>query len=300
MMSPTRKSPFSSAAPVFRGSLRVLGVALFLSLMGVRPAAADQARDWIIAAQPSGTDVFVDVVLPGAQLTAEHRVPIYGFSNQLTLRGNALYTAAFYESQADVELRILALTLGGTFGYHASMRNMEFEAGDRIDRHARRMRTVDGDFSRVGYEYAEGRATLSLPINDYVVFNAINSMRHEGRPMRSVDWRNGVVRDDGLLFRSDIMLFLKHKDWGGFAPLFQIMSFDLDDERHTQFNYGFMLVTRPGIQRANDLLFLQVLLHPGSSLGGYDNSDVYGLDVLFSPVTFLLAYRTMIPVWRPE
>jgi hypothetical protein len=82
--------------------------------------------------------------------------------------------------------------------------------------------------------------------------------------------------------------------------MMQFLNFELGDRRYTQFNYGFMLATRPGLQRADDILALQVLIHPGGSLGGVDNGDVYGLDVLFSPVTFFLAYRTVLPLWRPE
>ena len=65
-------------------------------------ARAEQTRDFMIAAGEPGTDVFVDTVLPGAQLTVEHREPIYAFANQLNLRANTLLTPAFFESQADV------------------------------------------------------------------------------------------------------------------------------------------------------------------------------------------------------
>jgi hypothetical protein len=271
-----------------------------LTALTVSTAQAEQRRDWMIAPQPDGTDLFVDLILPGAQLTAEHRIPIYGFANQLTFRGNALYTAAFYESQADVDLRILALTLGATYGFRSVLRNMQFEEGERLDRDARRKRTVDGDFDKTVWGFFEGRARLSLPINEYVVFDGINALRIENRPDRTLDWRTGVVHDGGTFWKSDWMLFFKHEDWGGLAPMMQFLNFELGDRRYTQFNYGFMLATRPGLQRADDILALQVLIHPGGSLGGVDNGDVYGLDVLFSPVTFFLAYRTVLPLWRPE
>lgn len=261
---------------------------------------AEQPRDWMIAAQPNGTDLFLDMVLPGAQVTLEHRLPIYGFANQLSLRSSTLYTLAFAQSQVDVELRILVLTLGGSVGFRSSFRNMEFGPDDEIDRHARRLRTVDGDYGTATWDYEEARATLSLPINDYVVFNAINTLRREARPDRSIDYFHGLVHDSGVLWKSDIMLFAKHRDWGGIAPLVQVLDFGLDGRRHTQFNYGFIATTRPGFQRADDLIFLQVLFHPGASLGGVDNDEVYGLDVLFSPITFQLAYRSSLPVWRPE
>jgi hypothetical protein len=37
-----------------------------------------------------------------------------------------------------------------------------------------------------------------------------------------------------------------------------------------------------------------MLFHAGDALGGYDNSDVYGMAVLRGPVAFTLAYRSVI------
>jgi hypothetical protein len=108
------------------------------------------------------------------------------------------------------------------------------------------------------------------------------------------------VRDSGAFFRSDIMLFFKHRDLGGIAPMMQIMNYDLGNERFTQFNYGFLLATRPGFRRANDILFLQFLFHPCSTFGSYDNSEGYGNHLLFSPISITLAYRVIFPMWRPE
>ena len=42
--------------------------------------------------------------------------------------------------------------------------------------------------------YGEGRATLSLPINDNLVFLSVNALRFEGGLDRVFDWRLGIVR----------------------------------------------------------------------------------------------------------
>lgn len=253
----------------------------------------------MIAAQPSGTDALVDVVFPGVQVALEHRVPIYGFANQLTLRANALYTVPFYESQADVELRILVLTLGASAGFRSDFRALSFGPNERLDRDHRRIRDIDGRSEHQTWGFGEGRATVSLPINDYVVFNAINSLRVQAQPDRTFDWRTGVVHD-GMFYKSDIMLFFKHGEIGGFAPMMQILNFGLGETRFTQINYGFMAVTRPGFKRRDDIFFLQFLFHPGDTLGSYDNEPAYGMHLFFAPITFTLAYRMILPVWRPE
>jgi len=101
-------------------------------------------------------------------------------------------------------------------------------------------------------------------------------------PSRTYDWRNAVVRDSNdMLFRSDLMLIFKHKNFGGLAPMMQIMNYSLGNERFTQLNYGFALATRPGFRRANDIFFVQFLFHPGSTFGSYDSSEAYGNHLLF-------------------
>jgi hypothetical protein len=277
-------------------------VAALVALASARPARAEQARDWMISAPADGTFANVDLVVPGAQLGLEHRVPIYGMANQLTLRANALLMVPFLEPQADVDLRIVVLTLGASVGYHTDLAHMDFYPGQPDDRVERRRRFIDGDMNTASWGYGEGRATLSLPFNDNLVFNAINYLHVDGSGMadRTFDWRNGVVRDGGVLLKSDIMLFVKHRDWGAIGPMMQILNYGLGNDRLTQINYGVQIVTRPGFVRRNDIFFLQLLFNPGSTFGTYDNSKGYGNHLIYSPIAFTMAYRMVLPVWRPE
>lgn len=288
-----------------RFSARHLALATSLFVAGSRllhaaPVRAEQTRDWMISAPQNGTDVMVDAILPGAQVAVEHKLPIYGMANQLTLRANALYTVPFYESQGDVELRIVVLTLGASGGFRSDFGHMGFRPDESIERGERRRRFVNGDVDTATWGYGEGRATLSLPINDYVLLNAVNTLRIENSPDRSFDFRLGVVHDSGALFKSDIMLFLKHRSLGGLAPTVQVLNFGLGGHRFTEINYGFTLATRPGFRRGYDIFFLQLLFNPGSTFGTYDNRYGYGLHLLFAPITFTMAYRMVLPVWRPS
>ncbi|HEY3594285.1 MAG TPA: hypothetical protein VGL13_10435, partial [Polyangiaceae bacterium] len=73
---------------------------MVLALVAVSSGTrADQARDWMVAAQPAGTYLNLDVVFPGVQAQLEHRIPIYGGANELDFKVNALPTLVFYESQ---------------------------------------------------------------------------------------------------------------------------------------------------------------------------------------------------------
>ena len=298
-MSPKRRD---FAAHTLRRPVATAGALFSVGwLLWGSAARAEQARDWMISAPADGTFANVDVVLPGAQLGIEHRVPIYGAVNQLTLRANALYTIPFYEPQADVELRIVVLTLGASGGYHGDLSHMQFAPGENSDRHQRRLRFVDGHYDTDSWAYGEGRATLSLPFNDHLLFNAINTLRVDpGMSERTFDWRMGVVRDGGVMLKSDIMLFVKDRDWGAIGPMVQLLNFDFGRRNFTQLNYGFQIVARPGFVRRNDIFFLQMLFNPGSTFGTYDNSGGYGNHLLFSPIAFTAAYRIVLPVWRPE
>jgi hypothetical protein len=124
------------------------------------------------------------------------------------------------------------------------------------------------------------------------VFNHTTAYRLTGAEERSFDNISNVVHD-GQFLRADFQLFFKHKEIGALAPMFQILHFPLDDENHTQFNYGFFFVTRAGLVQRDDLLLWQVMFH-SDVFGGYDNSDVYGAALWRGPMTFLLAYRSVI------
>lgn len=107
--------------------------------------------------------------------------------------------------------------------------------------------------------------------------------------------RPSRVIDDGENVRTDFQLFFKNEDFGGLAPVSQILNFPLSGEWHTQYNYGFMLVTRAGLVQRDDLLVWQMLFHSGPVFGGgYDNRDNYGSAMWRGPFTFLLAYRSVI------
>lgn len=281
------------------------------------PAAqADQPRDWMIGPATEGGKLNVDLVYPGMQIGYEHTTPIYGAANSLTVRGSNLLTAAFNDTRADVDLRIVIVTLGASIGYRDNWRSHIYQRGEQVDRAARRNTDNTGGFEgtllnngREDWGYLEGRLGLALPFNKYLVYSSTTALLFEDRPARSLDWRNGVVRDADMLVRSDHFLLAHHRSFGGIGPLFQAMNYELDNTRTTQLNYGFMFVGRPGFTKDNDLILFQMLFHFGDSLGGDDNRQYWGAHNIYSsdstlvsdkgldlggervPLTFLLAYR---------
>jgi hypothetical protein len=283
----------------------VLAILGFVAVLAPAATRADQARDWMVAAQPGGTYVNLDVIFPGIQAMLEHRVPIFGSANELDFRVSALPTIIFLESQADVDLRLVVLTLGASVGYRDVFQNIAFApgtsatGGTRFDRVARRDVQFGGSYDSATSGFGEGRAILSLPMNDHLVFQSINALRFEGGGDRTFDWRLGVVRDAGMVLRSDSTLFYKHRGFGAIGPQVQVLNYALDGLRNTQINYGFTFTTRPGLRSRDDILFLSVLVGVGGTVNGVPTGDVYGNHLFKMPLTFQLAYRTVLEVSGP-
>jgi hypothetical protein len=172
---------------------------------------------------------------------------------------------------------------------------MTFEPGEPMDRSQRRVRWAAGEFDTAAWPHAEARLSLAIPFNDYVLVNCVNTARYEDRPDRSYDWRNGLVHDRGMLYKSETMFFVKHPDFGALGPMLTFLDFELDGERHTQVMYGFTFVSRAGITRWNDLIAIQMWFY-GDTLDDFDNSDIYGWDMWRGPWNLMVAYMSLIPL----
>lgn len=261
---------------------------------------AEQARDWMVAAQPAGTYVNLDIIFPGVQAMLEHRHQFYGQANELNIKASVLPTIVFMESQIDADLRLVVLSLGGSAGIRNVFHNLEFPRGANVDAAARRNLDFGGGFNNAWSAFGEARATLSLPINDHLVFLSVNGLRFEGGADRTFDWRLGIVRDAGMLIRSDTTVFYKHRNFGAIGPQVQVLNYALDGLRNTQINYGFTFTTRPGLRARNDIVFFSVLFGIGGTINGMPTIDYYGNHTFKIPVTFQLAYRTVLEVATPS
>jgi hypothetical protein len=273
---------------------KVLGYGVLLGglLLPLR-ASAEQRHDWMLAAGKPGTYVNLDIIFGAVQATLEHRINIFGGANTLTLKAGALAAIPFGSAQADADLRIVILNIGASVGAQDIWINQTFPKGVEPTRKLRREREASGDFDTAQYAFFEGRAGIVLPFNDYLLFNNVNSFRIMGSQENTFDYQTGVVHDGNYL-RSDFQLFVKHNDFGGLAPMFQILNFPYLNERRTQTNFGFVFVSRAGLVGRDDLILFQMLFHAGDALGGYDNSNVYGMAVLRGPLSFTLVYRSVI------
>jgi len=279
---------------------KVLGYgAMLAGLLMPVTASANQPQDWMLAAGKPGTFVNLDAVFGAFQAGLEHRLNMFGNANQLTLRGSAIAAIPFGSTQIDADLRILVLTLGTSVGASDVWHNQTFDVTQTdLTRKARRERESSGQTNSMTFGFWEGRVTLSLPFNDYVLFNSPHAFRVTGARARSFDNLIGVVHD-GNYYRGEFQLFFKHPDVGGIAPVVQVLNFPLDNgpldnARRTQVNYGFTFVSRAGLVRRNDLILFSLLFHPGGELGGYDNRQVYGMAVLRGPMQFTFVYRSVI------
>src|SRR4051794_3262669 len=185
------------------------GLWLLSPLLVPAVAFAHQPQDWMLSAGKSGTFVNLDVIFGAFQAGLERRIPIYGKANQLTLRGSAIAAIPFGSAQLDADLRIVVLTFGASVGIADTWRNQTFTPEESLSRKERREREAAGEMNSMPYGFVEGRVSLALPMNDYLVFNCVNAYRITGADTRTFDNLLGVVHD-GNYFRSDIQLFFKH------------------------------------------------------------------------------------------
>jgi hypothetical protein len=266
-----------------------LGLASFASR-----SRADQPRDYMLGRAPTGEFLLVDYFGTGGQLTLQTRKQIYGPANDATVGAATLIGYPLGQVNAFARLRLLFLDFGGTAGYRATWRNLSFAPGkngeycSRCDSAARRDRDpVLGsgpDTDRFGF--AEAHAQLYVPFNDYVVFTSLVAARYEGCKPRSYDWFYSDIHDAGVMGRSESMLFVKHRSLGGIGPYVQAMILPRGSEHVTEWAFGFNAVTRPGLARHDDLLFLTFLIRPGDRF--------YGQHAYYSPIRALLIYRMML------
>ncbi len=247
----------------------------------------------MLGAGDPGTYLNLDVVFGALQATLEHRINIFGGANTLSLRAGALAAIPYGSAQVDADIRLVILNLGVSAGGQDLWINQTFPRGVEPTRKLRREREASGDFDTQQFGFLEARAGLVLPFNDYLLFNNVNAYRWTGMDDSTFDYQTGVVHNGDYL-RSDFQLFFKDDSWGGLAPMVQLLNFEFERDRHTQVNFGFVFLTRAGLVSRDDLILFQMLFHAGDELGGYDNSDVYGMAVLRGPASFTLAYRSII------
>jgi hypothetical protein len=278
--------------PSWMRSTRVCLLAVLLASVST-PALAQQTRDYMLGFEPNGTFLLFDYFGTGGQLTLEHRLPIYGDANDLSLAAALVPAYPLGEAYARADLRILFFGIGTTVAYRSVWRDLQFEADPdgyclACDREGRR--EVDSFLERSPgsdhWPYAEVRGSLFGPFNEYFVGMTTAALRYEGRDDRTFDWFYTSVYDRGFLGRWETQFYFKHRDWGGIGPYAQLLVLPRGDQHESQWAIGFNAVTRLGILRRDDLLFITFLARPGD--------DSYGQHSYFAPIRALAIYRVRL------
>lgn len=268
----------------------------FLVLATPRSAQASQAQDWYIGPAEEGSSSEVTVLFPGVMATLDHRIDIYS-GNQLLLQTGGLVVFPFGNLFVATDLRFLLFSIGGKVGFQDTWRNFTFDEDEELSRAKLRERSAAGMFDNAAWPYVQGRATMAIPFNKYLLVMTEFLPTYYNSPDRTYNWEAGLIHDKGMLYTWDNTLFFKHKKFGAIGPILEVQDFGLDGERHTQINYGFILVTRAGLVRRDDIIVWRMKFHSGNDfVGGYDNSDVWGMFNFRAAFDFLLAYRARIPL----
>jgi hypothetical protein len=270
-----------------------LVLSFLLSVLLDQPIArADQPRDWVLQGVRAGDRLYLDFFGTGMQATLEHRGPIYGDSNAYAFSITPLASYPVSQVQGTASLRILFFELSGTVGYRSVFRNLSFEPGDdgayckACDRAARRDRDPffgGGTTGTDAYPYAEGDVAMYGPLNDNLVFATVFGVRYEDGHPRSFDYFLTDIHDPGVILISETTLFLKHRDWGGIGPYFQVLSLPRAGQHDTEIAWGFNAVARLGLLKRNDAVFVSLLMRP--------DDKYYGQHGYYLPARALINYR---------
>jgi len=249
----------------------------------------------MVAYQPAGTYLNTDWLGIGLQAQLEHRISIFRGPTRLP-SGQRAPELFYYESQVDVDVRILVLALGASVGFRDNFFNLAFQPGQPVDYQARRH--ADSHNALVGF--AEARATLGIPFNDYVALVSLFGARFEGGGDRTYDWRLGIVRDSGVFLHSDSALVFHNRQLGGIGPQVQVLSYNLDGRHNTQINYGFVYSGRLGLRRRYDAVLLSVLFGLTGTINGEPTSRIFGDHYLKWPVAIQAGYRIVWELQGPR
>jgi hypothetical protein len=253
-------------------------------------ALAQQTRDYMLSFDRAGTFLLLDYFGTGGQVILEHRQPIYGSANELRVAAAFVPAFPLLETYARADLRILFFSIGTTVAYRSVWRDLQFEPAPggyclRCGRKDRRK--LDTLFERSpgsdSFPYAEVRSSLFGPFNDYFVGLTTATLRYEGRDDRTYDWYYTNVYDRGFLGTWETEFYFKHRDWGGIGPYAQLLVMPRNNKHESQWAFGFNAVTRLGLLRSDDLLFITFLARPGDEL--------YGQHSYFAPIRALAIYR---------
>lgn len=257
-------------------------------------AKADQRRDYMVTGLPAGDRFYLDYIGTGARATLEHRRPIINRANDYTLSASALFGYPLAQLEISAAIRMLFLEFSGTVGYRMVWRNLSSEPGDNgeyckdCDRPARRAKDpLFGDGTGIDeFPFAEGRAQLYVPFNDYFVFTSLFALRYEALAPRSYDWFFTTVHDPGLMPRWEATGLFHHRKLGAVGPYLLVQSMPRAGHHDTEFAFGLNAMTRFGLTHHNDMLFITFLVRPGDGL--------YGVHSYFAPVRALIVYRLQL------
>jgi len=284
---------------VMRASVASYAIAVLvatLALSALPPLAhADQRRDYMLSELGEGDRLILDYLGTGAQVSWVRRRGIYGRANDYSLRLSSLLAYSLGQVAASASLRVLAFEFEAQVGYRTVWRNLSFEPGVNsyckdCDRPARRSRDplFGGDTTSDAYPFAQGTVQLYAPLNDYFVLTSSLTLRYEGLRDRSYDWFFADIHDSGLMVNWELTAFVKHRDWGGIGPYVQYLSLPRAGRHEGEFAFGFNAMSRFGLVKRNDMLFLTFLTRPGDG--------VYGVHSYFAPIRALIVYRLTLPL----
>jgi hypothetical protein len=290
-------------------------IATLATLLVSAHAAAQRQRDAPLHPTPAGDFLLLDAIVLGAQASYENRTDLEEGMSKVTTRLSGLVATPYLEGSVNVDVNVFLWAFGATAAYQVLYHNHQgLDADGRPDNDALTLeRRTDEDAAfREGdlanglaesqaFPWAEGRAQLVVPMIEATDSPALTApllllnkatVRWEDRDPATFDWFHTTPHDGGVLLKYEGTLFWRHRDFGAAGPSVRLMNVRRDGARANEVHYGYTIVSSPGWQKM-DLLLWQMLFAFGNGLfGQHPYQDLISRKL---PAFQLLAvYRSMV------
>lgn len=296
-------------------AVAALGVAL------LAPARADAQRQKDMPLYPTkaGNFVMLDAIVLGAQASYENRTDLEEGMSKITTRVSGLVSTPFAEASLNVDVNVFLWSFGASVAYQSLYHNHQglrtradgTEVPDNdantldsrvdADRAFRKGDLPKGFSDSQTFPWAEGRVQLAVPMLEAtgspsfmppLLFLNKATVRWEDRDPATFDWFHVTPHDAGVLLKYEGTLFYRHRDFGAIGPSLRYLNLPRDGSRENELHYGFTLVTSPGWQKSDIILFQTMFDFGNDKFGQHPYQELISESV--PPIHILAVYRSII------
>ncbi len=288
-------------------------------LLAPSRADAQRQRDMPLYPTKAGNFVMLDAIVLGAQASYENRTDLEEGMSKITTRASGLLSTPFAEASLNVDVNVFLWSFGASAGYQSVHHNHQglktradgsqvpdndantLDARVESDKAFRAGDLPKGFSDTQAFPWAEGRIQLAIPMLEateapsfmppLLFLNKVTA-RWEDRDAATFDWYNVTPHDEGVLLKYDGTLFYRNRDFGAIGPSVRYLNLPRGGSREHELHYGLTLVTSPGWQTSDIILFQLMFDFGNDKFGQHPYQEL--ISESLPPAQILAVYRSII------